>query len=192
MSHDHDFMPDPETAANPRYGQYYEMALSLSQSGELHLALDTIDRAVSRGGSHSPHVQHSRAVVLMQLERFSQAADQFRDVLTIAPDHNAARFGLGAALIELGEFEQAIPILEPLMTSTLAGKAANSLGVACFYSEQIVKSIQYLTTAVVLNPASPAAQTLQGMSRDIGNVLRRCGIHDDTSLVISQLETIRG
>ncbi len=185
-----DFQFDQQTASQPRFGQHYRRAIEAHAANDLPGALKWISLAVKHGGNSDANVQHTHGVILRYLHRVADAAAAFEAALRLDTSKHVARFGLGECLVTLQQYEDAIPVLEPLLTTPLGSKALNSLAICFLQTGYVLKAIEHFELACAANPRSPAFRALISLSQNIGQAIRLAGPEDDVSLIISKLESI--
>lgn len=95
-----------------RYPNYYDREWVLNQRcwvralnrKDLELALEDCNGAVKRGGISNFY--DSRAMVLLQLGRYKEAAAEYEHSLRLQPWKAWSHYGLGVARVRLGEVEE--------------------------------------------------------------------------------------
>jgi len=65
--------------------------------------------------------------ILFQARRYEEAIHELRSVLAVLPDHTSALWFLGFALIANGQAEEAIPVLEKVVSTSGHSPAANGV-----------------------------------------------------------------
>jgi tetratricopeptide (TPR) repeat protein len=92
---------------------WYRLACSLERSGDASAALESLDRAIALDGRFAP-LQWRRGWWLLELGKRDQARAAFEAALKIDDSEAAAKAGLAECMLQEGQTEQAIEILERL------------------------------------------------------------------------------
>ncbi len=87
----------------------------------------------------------------------AQAAAQFGAALELSPDQGVVLNRLGAALVELRRFDEAIPLLERAAASGLA-LAHTNLGICHFHDGQPARALEHFAAAARQLPDDPTVQ----------------------------------
>ncbi|MGD8574771.1 MAG: sulfotransferase [Gammaproteobacteria bacterium] len=88
-----------------------ELARAEHASGDSAGALQRL-KVAAGNKPDNPALSHTRALILLECERFREAADAFATVVEARPDYLPSLRGLAAALERLGELEAARTLLE--------------------------------------------------------------------------------
>jgi tetratricopeptide (TPR) repeat protein len=89
----------------------YAGALAQLHQGNAQQALEAF-QLTSVATPNDPLPHYFQGLALGRLGRWKEAADAHREALKLSPGLPAAELGLGHALVELGDYDAAIPLLE--------------------------------------------------------------------------------
>lgn len=142
--------PEAQTQSDYHYklarNYYNDRNIAMTQR-ELHESL-TLDPS-------NAEARHLKGFMLMGLRDFEGAAAEFRFALQFNPDLREARNNLGVVLIEQGNFEEAIQVIEPLIQDPLYPTpyfAQGNLGLAYMNLGDLESARKHLSMAVFLSP----------------------------------------
>lgn len=98
-------------AADPDNVQWHSLlALTLIRKQDFNRAADVLTKALARH-SQSAELHFHRGVVHFRMEKWADAAGEFRRAVELKPDFRDARYNLSQALIKLGEKDRALVAL---------------------------------------------------------------------------------
>ena len=116
---------------------------------------------------------HLRGFVRMGLNDQAGAVADFNAALAVKPDFQECRNNLGSALLALGQFQQAIEVLKPLLEDPLyptPAFAQGNVGWAYYELKDFESARRHLEMAVFLNPRFCVGYNNLGLlHRDTGN-----------------------
>jgi Tfp pilus assembly protein PilF len=116
---------------------------------------------------------HLRGFVRMGLNDQAGAVADFRAALAAKPDFQECRNNLGSALLALGQFQQAIDVLKPLLEDPLyptPAFAQGNVGWAYYELKDYESARRHLEMAVFLSPRFCVGHNNLGLlRRDTGN-----------------------
>jgi tetratricopeptide (TPR) repeat protein len=132
------------------------LALALESSDRGDEALREIAAALRLPGSH-PEVHNVHGILLLHRQRWSEAAEEFRRVVSLDPAMGEARVNLAIALMRLGEREAALAQLREAKVSVTEAPVLARF--AAIYGElgESRESIELAERATTLSPALPDA-----------------------------------
>ena len=96
-------------------GVLFNIGRARHARGEHLLALRIFDRAIALWGPDdlaAVSLHHSRGNALFALGRWEEAAEAYRHAIRLDPEHWDSQLNLGAALANLGRFDEAVAALE--------------------------------------------------------------------------------
>lgn len=85
----------------------YRIGQAYQNTGDAATALSVFDRVVKQS-PNQPEFMHKRAVALIQLSRFEEAAQQLAQVIALRPDKEDAYVDRGFALLNLNQAQEAM------------------------------------------------------------------------------------
>lgn len=109
---DHGAPDGPDEVRRPA-GDVYDWvsrARAMLARGDAGAAATLLRHALSEVPG-SPELVESLARAEFDTGRFAVARDLFADLVATSPDSDYARFGLGASLVRLGRYQEALPHL---------------------------------------------------------------------------------
>ncbi len=107
----------------------------------------------------------NRAVELQRQGALKEAADEYRTVLAIAPNHAEAQANLGVVLSRLGHYEEAVASYEAaLRLNPRLTPVWLNLGIAHHRAGQFAKAVEALERFLALAPDNVQARQLLGVS----------------------------
>ncbi|MFZ4577277.1 MAG: tetratricopeptide repeat protein [Myxococcota bacterium] len=133
---------------------HFRLATGYFHEGQVDLTVRELTHALEAQPNHAD-AHYLFGFVLFGRKEFELAADHFRLALKTQPSFFAARNHLGATLIELERWRDAITVLEPLLrepTYTTPYLVHNNLGWAWLKLGGLAKADEHLRMAVFLNP----------------------------------------
>lgn len=107
----------------------------------------------------------NRAVELQRAGQFEEAAEEYREVLKVAPTYAEAQANYGAVLSRLGRYEEAVKAyelalsLDPTLTPVLL-----NVGIAHYRAGEFAKAAGVLKRFLVTSPENLQAHQLLGIS----------------------------
>lgn len=88
-----------------------------------------------------------------QVGQYEEAAKSYERALEILPDLEGLRVPLGMVYFQLGQFDQALELLEDAPDVDLSFDILNNLGAACIDAEAYERGEKYLKRSLELKPA---------------------------------------
>lgn len=102
----------------------------------------------------SAEVHEIKAGISAEQRKFKDAADEWREVARLDPDHPTARYELASALYLSGDFKAVLPELQKLLSAEPASPELNFfVGDSLLQTEQVEQALPYLDTAVRKRPS---------------------------------------
>jgi len=140
-------------AQSPRHPDaLHLLGLVAQQRGDAATALARIDEAIGIAGGVAEY-HHNRAVVLLRLQRPSDAAPSFRRALALKAVYPDAHNGLGNALQALGRFNEAVAAYRTaLQQKPEFAEAHNNLGNALRRLNRPEEALAHFRAALALRP----------------------------------------
>ena len=94
---------------------WYHLALMQNEAGDLESAIESLQRVGGLEASYAP-AWWQRGLLLLDLGRLDEAEAAFIEARRVAPRDAAAAAGLARVALQRGEAEEAVRILEALLT----------------------------------------------------------------------------
>ncbi|OGE79356.1 MAG: hypothetical protein A2751_00100 [Candidatus Doudnabacteria bacterium RIFCSPHIGHO2_01_FULL_46_14] len=86
---------------------YYQLALSIEQSGDVERAIRELENALSKLSSNIDF-KFDLGRMYFNTGRVNEAARQFQDIVQVSPNHSNARYSLALSLERLGNISRAL------------------------------------------------------------------------------------
>jgi Flp pilus assembly protein TadD len=125
----------------------------------------------------------SRAQALLRLSRFADAEVAARISVTLKPDHEAARYALGTALMRTGRTEEGLSVLQAFERLQVATRARNDaawqITLLTDQAREHAAREDYVTAANLLRRAATYAPTDGSIPLAAGALLMKAGKFED-------------
>lgn len=106
-----------------------------------------------------------RAVEFQRRDQLEQAAEEYRGLLTIAPNYAEAQANYGAVLSRLGRYEEAVRAYQAALSlNARLTPVMFNLGIAHYRAGEFAKAAEILKQFVVISPDNSQAHRLLGIS----------------------------
>ena len=163
-------------AAHRRLGDLYAQDGRLGESLAEYAASLLID-----GGDADAHA--SRAQTLLRLSRFAEAEAAARMAVNLRPDHEAAQYALGTALMRTGRAEEGLSVLQAFERLQVATRARNDaawqIKLLTDQAREHAAREEYVTAANLLRRAATYAPTDGSIPLAAGALLMKAGKFED-------------
>ncbi len=153
----------PEQQAQSDY--HYKLARNYYNDHNIAMTQKELHESLTLDPSNA-EARHLKGFMLMGLRDFEGAAHEFRLALQFNPDLREARNNLGVVLIEQGDYEEAIKVLEPLIEDPLYPTpyfARGNLGLAYMNLGDLESARKHLELANFLSPTFCLGQNNLGL-----------------------------
>jgi tetratricopeptide (TPR) repeat protein len=142
---------------NPR--AWYDLGRAAERSGRNEQAREAWDRLASLPPSVESHLH---AAELNDADhRWREAAKERQEALKLAPENPTVRTGLAWSLFRSRDYEQAMSVLQPLLTNDAPAEIRFLYGASLLNLQQPGEAMPYLRTALARDPhMMPAAAAL--------------------------------
>ena len=143
----------PDAQAQSDY--HYKLARNYYNDHNIAMTQKELHESLALDPSNA-EARHLKGFMLMGLRDFEGAAHEFKLALQFNPDLREARNNLGVVLIEQGNYEEAIEVIEPLTMDPLYPTpyfARGNLGLAYMNLGDLENARKHLEMAVFLSPS---------------------------------------
>ena len=140
---------------------WYGLGRAREMTGARQAASEAWDRLASLPPSPESHMH--MAQVQDAGQRWREAAAEWRAALKLAPESRTARIGAGWALFRLRDYEAAMSVLKPLLTSDRA-EVQFLQGASLLNLQQPIEAMRYLRAAIARDPAMLPARAALGQA----------------------------
>ncbi|MBF0157128.1 MAG: glycosyltransferase family protein [Magnetococcales bacterium] len=129
--------------------------LAREEAGDHDTALELVSKAVALFPEEADYHFHL-GWLLKERKRLSAAVERFQTTLSLNPDHPHGRFALADCRFDLGQAEEAIPLLEEVVARRPdLGPAWNNLGLCHRALQHPDKSLSCFRRAILIEPDNP-------------------------------------
>lgn len=130
----------------------------LQRSGRHAQAIDILSKAIAVGG-YDAEVYRARALSLMNLQRFADAATDWRVLAQNNPNDVDARIALCDALIKAKQFEEVLRVSDPWISSGMRNPTLHLMrGMSLGLLERHSDALREFESCVALDPSNEQAK----------------------------------
>jgi len=136
--------------------ELYQRGVATLKAGKLDEALEAFEEILARPDGKSPFVHFNLGIIYEAKGNYGDAAEQFRQAVLLKPDYETARMLLGASLMELGQYQEAITEFSHIVDGNPeAPKALLQMAIAHEKTGNIPAAVERLRTLGRIEPKQP-------------------------------------